>query len=164
MRLLLFKFPHFCYFPWNSFSYHLVGFLKTLLLNGPFGSNSFFRPKIISKVPTIKTKCATIVFFSLLLLSFSSLPRSFFFSFPFISLLWFWSFSGLKNLPFDAFSLKWLQISLGWFSKNRVDIYWKNYKCLAESEGLPSLYAYSVRMSNRAVFVPLLAMDRATRG
>ena len=32
-------------------------------------------------------------------------------------------FSGLRNLPFDAFSLKWLQISLGWFSKNRLDIY-----------------------------------------
>ena len=38
------------------------------------------------------------------------------------SLLWSWSFSGLRNVPCDAFSLKWLQISLGWFSKNRLDI------------------------------------------
>ena len=29
--------------------------------------------------------------------------------------------SGLRNLTFDAFSLKWLQISLGWFSKSRLD-------------------------------------------
>ena len=49
-------------------------------------------------------------------------------SFPFPSLPSFWSFSSLKNLPFDAFSLKWLQIWLSWFSKNRVDIYWKKYK------------------------------------
>ena len=102
MRLLLFKFPHFCYFPWNSFSYHiyLAGFFKTLSPNGPFASNRFFRPKITSKVPTIKAKSATIVFFL-------------FSSFPFPSLPSFWSFSSLKNLPFDAFSLKWLQISLG---------------------------------------------------
>ena len=26
-------------------------------------------------------------------------------------------------MPLDAFSLKWLQISLGWFSKNRLDIF-----------------------------------------
>ena len=49
----------------------------------------------------------------------------FFFSFLFPSLLWFWSFSGLRNMPFDAFSLKWLQISLGWFSKNRLE-----YACI----------------------------------
>ena len=79
----------------------------------------FFRPKTISKVAIIKTKGATIAFFSS---SFPS-PRSFFFCFPFPSLIWFWSFSGLRNMPFDAFSLKWLQISLGWFSKNRLDIY-----------------------------------------
>ena len=73
MRLLLFKFPHFCYFPWNSFSYHiyLAGFFTTLSPNGPFVSKRFFWPKITSKVPTIKAKSATIVFFSLLLLSFS---------------------------------------------------------------------------------------------
>ena len=55
---------------------------------------------------------------------------SFSFSFPFPSLLWFWSFSGLRNLPFDAFSLKWLQISLGWFSKNRLDdnVYYGHFR------------------------------------
>ena len=50
-------------------------------------------------------------------------PRYFFFSFPFRLLLWFWSFSGLRNLPFEAFSLKWLQISLRWFSKNRLHMF-----------------------------------------
>ena len=58
-------------------------FLKTLSPDGPFASDSFFRPKTISKVAIIKTKSATITF-SLLLLSFSA----------------------LRNLPFDAFSLK----------------------------------------------------------
>ena len=73
----------------------------------------------ISKVAIIKTKSATIVFFSRLL--FLS-RRSYFFPFLFPSLQWFWSFSGLKNLPINAFSLKWLQISLGWFSKTRLDL------------------------------------------
>ena len=92
--------------------------------NGPFASNSNFRPKIISKVAIIKTKSKTIAFF--FFSSFPS-PRSFFFSFPFPSLVWFWSFSGLRNMPFGAFSLKRLQISLGWFSKNRLDIYMISY-------------------------------------
>ena len=48
-------------------------------------------------------------------------PGSFFFFFPFPSLLRFRSFSGLRNMPFYAFSLKWLQISLGWFSRNWLD-------------------------------------------
>ena len=55
---------------------YLAGFLITLSPNGPFVSNSFFRPKTISKVATIKTKSATIACFSsppflLLALSFS---------------------------------------------------------------------------------------------
>ena len=51
---------------------------------------------------------------------FSSL---FFFSLSFLFLgqVWCWSFLGLRNLPFDAFSLKWLQISLRWSSKNQRD-------------------------------------------
>ena len=49
----------------------LAGFLITLSPNGPFVSNSFFRPKTISKVAIIKTKSATIAFFFLFLLSFS---------------------------------------------------------------------------------------------
>ena len=43
---------------------YLAGFLKTSSPNGPFASNSFFRPKTISKVAIIKTKSATIAFFS----------------------------------------------------------------------------------------------------
>ena len=40
---------------------------------------------------------------------------------PFLLLRW--SFFGLKDLLFDSISLKVLQISLGWFSKIRLDIY-----------------------------------------
>ena len=77
-------------------------------------------PENAWKVASIKTKSATIAFFSSLLLSS---PLSFFSSFPVPSLLWFWSLSRLSNLPFEAFSPKWLQISLGWFSRNRLDIH-----------------------------------------
>ena len=78
----------------------------------------YFWPKI-SQVAIIKTRSAVIAFF------FPSFPslRFFFPSSPFPSLLWLWSFSGLKKPTFDAFSLKWLQISLGWFSKNWLYIY-----------------------------------------
>ena len=59
-----------------SASLHLAGFFITLSPNGPFASNSVFRPKTISRVAIIKTKSATIAFFSshpflLLALSFS---------------------------------------------------------------------------------------------
>ena len=93
---------------------YLAGFLLTLPPNGLFASNGCFRPRSIFRVAIMKTKSATIAFFSS--------PRSFSFSFLFPLFLWSWSFSGLRNLFFDAFSLKWLQISLGWFSKNRLDI------------------------------------------
>ena len=63
----------------------------------------------------VKLRVQPLLFF-FLFFSFPC-PRSFFFSFPFPSLVWFWSLSGPKSLPFDAFSFKWLQISLGWFSK-----------------------------------------------
>ena len=49
-------------------------------------------------------------------------PRSFLFSSPYPWLVWFWSLSGPKKLPFDAFSLEWRQISRGWFSKKRLDV------------------------------------------
>ena len=60
--------------------------------------------------------------FFLLLLSWSP-PSLFLFllSFSFVTVI-LEPFSGLRNLPFDALSVKWLQISLGWFSKNRLDI------------------------------------------
>ena len=71
---------------------------------------------VSNKVAIIQTKSAIIAFFSpsLFLLALSFSP--FLFN-SFDSLLWFWSFSGEGNLPFDAFTLKWPQISLGWFSK-----------------------------------------------
>ena len=75
----------------------------------------FFGQKLSPRVPPL--------FFFL----FSSFPfpRYFFFSFPFPMLLWFWRSSELKNLSFEAFSFKWLQIWLNWFSKNRLDMYIK---------------------------------------
>ena len=81
----------------------------TLSPNGPF--------LLFSKVAIKKTKSATIAFFSFppfLLLALSFSPLLFLRYYDFGA-----SQSGLRNLPFDAFSLKWLQISLGCFSKNR---------------------------------------------
>ena len=96
-----------------------------------FASNIFSRPKSISKVAIIKTKSVTVFFF---LFSFFPSPRSLFFLFPFPSLLWFWSFSGLRNLLFEAFSLKWLHISLGWFCK-------KSVRCIYVFRGLKNDWA-----------------------
>ena len=70
-------------------------------------SSQIFENVTVSKVANIKTKSAAIAFFSYL--PFLP-PRYFSFSFFFSSLLCFWSFSGLKSLPFDTFSLKWLEI------------------------------------------------------
>ena len=113
---------------------YLAGFLKTFSPNGPFVSNSFFFGQKLSlfnrKVAIIKTKSANIAFFSLLPISFSSLFL-FILSFSFVTVIW--SSSSLRNLPFDAFSLKWLQISLGWFSKKLVIyklIFWSSYLLL----------------------------------
>ena len=70
----------------------------------------------ISRVGIITLRVQPLLVF-LLPLSFSSL---------FLFLLSFSLFVTmileLRNLPFDAFSLKWLQISLGCFSKNRLHI------------------------------------------
>ena len=46
-------------------------------------------------------------------------PRFFYFSSPFPLLVWFSSLSGAKNLSFGPFLL---QVSLGSFSKNRLDV------------------------------------------
>ena len=70
----------------------------------------FFWPKI-SKVAS-----TSIAFFSSP--TFLLLARS---CSPFLLLRW--NFFGLKDLLFDSISLKVLQISLGWFSKIRLDIY-----------------------------------------
>ena len=86
--------------------------------NEPFASNSFFRPKTISKVAIIKLRVQPLLF-SLLFLFFSSLTLSF--SFPFPSLLWFWSFSGLRNLPWRLFT-QMTAISFGRFQENRLDV------------------------------------------
>ena len=84
-----------------------AGFLKTWLPpNRPLPSNHS------QKVANIKTKNASIAV-SLPFLSSSSL-------FPL--LVWLLSLSGAENLPFGPFSLKWLQISLGSFSWNRLEI------------------------------------------
>ena len=84
-----------------------AGFLKTWLPpNRPLLSNHS------QKVANIKTKNASIAV-SLPFLSSSSL-------FPL--LVWLLSLSGAENLPFGPFSLKWLQISLGSLSKNRLEI------------------------------------------
>ena len=95
----------------------------------------FFRPKTISNVAITNTNSAIIAFFL-----FSSFlpPRSFFFFFPFPSLMWFWSLSSPRNLPFDAFSLNWLQISVGWFSEKSAGYLskWKT-KCLRVVEIWP---------------------------
>ena len=87
----------------------LAGFFKTLPWNGPFASNSFFKGAII------KTK----LFFSLLLLS-SSLMLLFLLSFSFVSVI-FELIRPEKNAFWSLFT-QWLQILLGWFSKNRLDI------------------------------------------
>ena len=83
----------------------LAGFLKTPnSWNGPF-----FPSKNYLKVAIIKTKSATIAFF--LIFSFRP-PRSLFLScFSFVSVIL--ELMGLKK---PVFWLKWLQISLGWFS------------------------------------------------
>ena len=101
------------------FNTHLAGFLKTWSPSGPFASNSFFGQKQ-SRSSHCKSQKAQPLLFSLLLLSFSSL---FSFSFPFPSLLWFWSLSGLRNLP-DLTPFHWndCKFSLGWFSKNRLGV------------------------------------------
>ena len=70
-----------------------------------------------SKIAIIETKTATIASFSSP--PFFLLALSFFFSFPFPSLVWVRSLTGPRNPLFNAFSLKWRQILLGWFSKNR---------------------------------------------
>ena len=84
-----------------------AGFLKTWLPpNRPLPSNHS------QKVANIKTTNASIAV-SLPFLSSASL-------FPL--LVWLLSLSGAENLPFGPFSLKWLQISLGSFSWNRLEI------------------------------------------
>ena len=85
-------------------SLYLAGLFKTLTPNGALASSSFSAKNYLHSSYYKNQEC--IFLFS----SFPS-PRSFFFSFHLPSLLWYWSFSGLRNLPFDAFSLKRLQIS-----------------------------------------------------
>ena len=55
----------------NTPTKNLAGYLKTLPPNGPFPSNSFFGHK--PKVAIIKTKCATIAFFSQMTADFDRL-------------------------------------------------------------------------------------------
>ena len=83
---------------------YLAGFLKTLPPDGLFRSHSLFSAyKLYFQSSHYKNQECNHFFF---LVSSFLPPRSFFFSFPFPSLVWFWSWSRTKNLPFDAFSLK----------------------------------------------------------
>ena len=103
-----------------------AGFLKTLPPNIPIPvSSSFF-----SRVTNIKTKSANITF-SLSSSSPSFLsPRYFYYSFPFPPLVWFSALSNARNLPFNPLPLNWLEISPGYFSKIRIDIYTEfNKRC-----------------------------------
>ena len=56
---------------------YLAGFLKTLSSNGPFPSNSFFRPKTISRVAHCRNWRVQPSLFFLLLLSWSFVALSF---------------------------------------------------------------------------------------
>ena len=81
----------------------------------------FFGQKSNSKVAIIKTKSATTAFF---FFSSSLPPRSFFFFFHFPSLVWFWSLSGPKSLPFDSFSLKWY---MKVYTEERKNLHYKMF-------------------------------------
>ena len=115
--------------------------------------------------------------FSFVVFSFL-LPRSFFFSFPFPLLVWFWRLSGPRNLSFDAFSLKWRQMSLGWFLKNRPDIlvtglaqskstlllhfiFTINKLHLHKVHFCPRIYIYYLCLSKRIIFTQLGALHSA---
>ena len=92
---------------------YLTGFLKTLRQR-TFSIQQLFSAKTwtISKVAIIKTKSVHYhYFFPFFAISFSPLP------FPSSKI-----FLSPKSLSFDAFSLKWLQISSCWFSKHWLDI------------------------------------------
>ena len=96
---------------------------------GPFGINVGHFAGSSTAVAGFLKAYRQMVLLRPTVLFFSSPPdRSFlppcclFFSLAFPSLVWFWSLWGLRNIPFDTFSLKWLQISLSWFSKNWLDI------------------------------------------
>ena len=66
---------------------HLAGFFKTLSPNGPFASNSFFRPEIsLQSSHPEKTTRVQPLLFSLLRLSFSSL-FVFLLSFSFVTVI-----------------------------------------------------------------------------
>ena len=84
-----------------------AGFLKTWL-----PPNRLLPSNHSQKVDNIKTKNASIAVSLPFPSSSSFLPL----------LVWLLSLSGAENLPFGPFSLKWLQISLGSLSKNRLEI------------------------------------------
>ena len=89
-----------------------VEIFENVTAKRPLRQTVFFRAKTIFKVAVIKTKGATIAFFSSPLFFLLAL---FSFSFSFFSVLL--QLIGPKSLPFEAFSLKWLQRSVGWFLK-----------------------------------------------
>ena len=75
--------------------------------------------KIYCRILNVTAKWAFCFLF--LPLSFSSLFL-FLLTFSFVTVIL--ELLGLKKLQFDAFSMKWLKISLSWFSKNRLDMFY----------------------------------------
>ena len=82
---------------------------------GPLGALQGNIGEGVYEAANMKAKNVTIAFLSTPFLP----PRFFYFSSPFPSLVWFSSLSGAKNLSFGPFLL---QVSLGSFSKNRLDV------------------------------------------
>ena len=103
---------------WKHSSLYVFVFLEKTFRQIGLLRQTNFSAKNISKEANINNKRCNLCFF---LFSFFH-HRSLFCSFPFSSLAWFWSLSDAKNLPLGRFSLKWLQISSGSFSKNRLHI------------------------------------------
>ena len=98
---------------WKHSSLYVFVFLEKTFRQIGLLLKQTFSAKNISKEANINNKRCNLCFF---LFSFFH-HRSLFCSFPFSSLAWFWSLSDAKNLPLGRFSLKWLQISSGSFSK-----------------------------------------------
>ena len=88
------------------------------------------------------------------LLFFSSPPFLFFavsFStFFFLRYGGFGAYRAKQNLPFDAFSQKWLQISLVWFSKRRLDTH-STYVVLVNMGERTDVYRIIILMSSAGI-------------
>ena len=102
----------FFFFGWSS------RIFDNVIAKWSFWVRQFFRPKFVSQ----RSRIITIAFFL-----FSSFPSPRPFSFPFLSLLWFWSFSvGLKKPAFwHLFTQMTANFVRLFFKKSELDIYIK---------------------------------------